>query len=221
MNGKITRCSIHRLVAEHFIPNINNHPIVNHKDNDATNNTVDNLEWCSYSYNLQYAEDQGRLKQSHINAGEATKLANFKRVTNSLDSMVGKTIGQAKLVSYEADITKPPVHRYKVHLQCIHCNEISTTYRDNLINNQDTLFCKNCGVQKASANRILNSVKSIIGKQYYHWTPTGEYKLEEHASNGKTKVLVECRCSNCSSKHFIIKSKLTRVPVKQCPSCKN
>ena len=45
---------VHRLVAEHFIPNPNNWPEVNHKDENPLNNHVDNLEWCTPSYNVNY-----------------------------------------------------------------------------------------------------------------------------------------------------------------------
>lgn len=50
---KIT-ISIHRLVATTFLPNPNNLPQVNHKDEDKSNNSLDNLEWCSASYNHNY-----------------------------------------------------------------------------------------------------------------------------------------------------------------------
>lgn len=45
---------IHRLVAETFLNNPNNLPEVNHKDQDKSNPRLDNLEWCSRSYNLHY-----------------------------------------------------------------------------------------------------------------------------------------------------------------------
>ena len=51
--------SVHRLVAETFLPNPDNLPQVNHKDNDRTNNNVNNLEWCTASYNIQYREKFG------------------------------------------------------------------------------------------------------------------------------------------------------------------
>ena len=54
-NGISEMKSIHRMVAEAFIPNPNNYPVINHKDEDVSNNHVDNLEWCTVSYNYHYS----------------------------------------------------------------------------------------------------------------------------------------------------------------------
>jgi len=59
VNGKWVNKSVHRLVAQAFIPNPNNLPQVNHKDGDRTNNNFSNLEWCTASYNNQYREKYG------------------------------------------------------------------------------------------------------------------------------------------------------------------
>ena len=54
---------IHRLVAEAFIPNKDNLPMVNHKDENKLNNNVDNLEWCDAKYNSNYGTRKERLRK--------------------------------------------------------------------------------------------------------------------------------------------------------------
>lgn len=53
-NSKYKEFTIHRLVAEAYIDNPNNLPVVNHKNEDKTKNYVGNLEWCTSEYNNSY-----------------------------------------------------------------------------------------------------------------------------------------------------------------------
>ena len=55
---------LHRLVAEHFLPNLNGYTQVNHKDGNRYNNCADNLEWCSPQQNVLHAYANG-LKSNH------------------------------------------------------------------------------------------------------------------------------------------------------------
>lgn len=64
---------VHRLVAITFIPNPNNLPIINHKDEIRFNNFVDNLEWCTIKYNNNYGSKQDigkKVQQINLKNGE-------------------------------------------------------------------------------------------------------------------------------------------------------
>lgn len=67
--GKIKQAYIHRLVAEAFIDNPNNYKAVNHIDKNKENNCVDNLEWCTYSYNSRYSNSK-KVKGTNLKTNE-------------------------------------------------------------------------------------------------------------------------------------------------------
>lgn len=62
--GKQKTFKVHRLVAKAFLDNPYNLPQVNHKDEDKTNNCVDNLEWCNCEYNINYGTRTERFIKS-------------------------------------------------------------------------------------------------------------------------------------------------------------
>ena len=63
-NGKGKNLRVHKLVAQTFIENPNNYTDINHKDCDRANNSVENLEWCTRSYNIKYSFKYGKAKSN-------------------------------------------------------------------------------------------------------------------------------------------------------------
>lgn len=63
-NGKGKSYLVHRLVAQAFLPNPNNYPMINHIDENKANNQVSNLEWCTNKYNINYGTRNERASNS-------------------------------------------------------------------------------------------------------------------------------------------------------------
>lgn len=66
-NGRKKYHSVHRLVAKTFIPNLNNLPFVNHKNEHKSDNRADNLEWCNAKYNTNYGTCIERRAKAQTN----------------------------------------------------------------------------------------------------------------------------------------------------------
>lgn len=64
-NGRGVPQYVHRLVANAFIPNPNNSPVINHKDENPLNNCIDNLEWCTQKYNCNYGTRKNKLSKAN------------------------------------------------------------------------------------------------------------------------------------------------------------
>lgn len=61
--GNYKHIEVHRLVALHFLSNLDGFPIVNHIDQVRDNNHVDNLEWCTYAHNLLHKGAHRRSRE--------------------------------------------------------------------------------------------------------------------------------------------------------------
>lgn len=78
---------IHRLIAIAFIEKVEGKEIINHKDGDKLNNSISNLEWCTYKENSQHAHDTGLAKtdMKQIAAARAVSIAVRTKRVKQLD----------------------------------------------------------------------------------------------------------------------------------------
>lgn len=75
IDGKCKTFSVHRLIAQAYIPNPNNLPTINHKNGIKTDNRIENLEWVTFSENTTHAVATGLLMPAK---GRDTKNGRFE-----------------------------------------------------------------------------------------------------------------------------------------------
>lgn len=94
-NGIVKEYTVHRLVAQAFIPNPENKPCINHiipVTDELCNNNVSNLEWATYSENNKYAFILGRNKSNFNTKGKFGKDSFHHRKIYQIDNKTGKII---------------------------------------------------------------------------------------------------------------------------------
>lgn len=99
-NGKRKSAYIHRLVAEAFLPREKGKDVINHKDHNTRNNSVDNLEWCTQRENVRFSVD--RMKH------EKTKC----KPTNTGEKYISRCISHKKYLCYRVTIKQKNICKY-------------------------------------------------------------------------------------------------------------
>lgn len=108
---KTQTVKVHRLVADAFIPNPNNLPEINHKDEVRNNNDVNNLEWCTKKYNMNYGTRNER-------AGKAISKALKGKYVGENSPVFGRHhTEEAKAKNRDAHVGKIPWMKGKRHTE--------------------------------------------------------------------------------------------------------
>ena len=104
---------IHRIVAEVFISNPDNLPVVNHKDGNKLNNTVDNLEWVTQSENVRHAV-KNKLMKNHYYARTGEKCPYHKFSDKEVESIREMRRNGAKMTDIMKKFNISKSHAYKI-----------------------------------------------------------------------------------------------------------
>ena len=78
-NNQRKKIGVHRLVGMAFIPNPENLPYINHKDENPKNNFIGNLEWCTHEYNLNYGTCRARMSEKAKISNHLRPLQQYNR----------------------------------------------------------------------------------------------------------------------------------------------
>jgi hypothetical protein len=103
-NNKQRKFVMHRIVAQAFLENPQNYKEINHIDEDKTNNRVENLEWCSHKYNMNY----GKLKEkiSKANSGKTASVDTRLKLSQNSKGRIWVNNGQTEKLIKEGNKTE-------------------------------------------------------------------------------------------------------------------
>lgn len=181
---------VNRIVAELFIPNPNNYPEVNHIDENTKNNCVNNLEWCTHKYNMNYGTRTIRVSEKTSKKIEQYDLqGNFIKEWDSLASasrslnisrgtLCSCIKGQVKSCGgyqwkYKNSDKKINVYKSKIVIRKV----VQLDLENNFINIYDNLHeAERCtGISTTQIRKCCNKEKGYRSAKGFKWLWESDY----------------------------------------------
>lgn len=130
--------AVHRIVAAHFIPNPDNLPEVNHKTGDKTKNAVNDLEWCTRSYNVKHSFELGLSKPKVGSENPNSKLD--EKLVHEICKLISEGKANVEIVRTLSNVTISDVSNIKNRS---HWKHVSKHYNfDNSVEAIDRPYSK-------------------------------------------------------------------------------
>lgn len=154
---------VHRLVAEVFCNKPDGCDVVNHIDNNPSNNHYNNLEWTTTSGNLVHAQKQGRLFAAQSKGGINNARKATDRVMKETEAMVGKTFGKLKVLSLGEILKYGSANRPRLICECS-CGDVNS-YCKIRLEKGSSVSCKLCAGKEHGfkiRQEKIDSLKGIV-----------------------------------------------------------
>lgn len=144
---------VHRLIAEAFIPNPNNYPIVGHKNNIKDDNRIENLYWTTFQENTQKAVNDGLLvNKKGIEDSQSKPVIMYKTTTNEIIEIFGSICEASRITNIPKNTISRQAKYYRPTRK-----EYFFRYVDDEINNQNNII----GQFDLKTNKLLNTFLSF------------------------------------------------------------
>lgn len=215
-NGKLSTKRVHRLVAEAFIPNPEGLPIINHIDNNGTNNSIDNLEWCTYSHNSIHAQKQGRLFEAQSKGAKSQALQKREAMEVTATNMIGKAYGNWVPLEYMGYLPVGSIRKPFVNCKCS-CGYVAKIEVFRLLQNK-VAHCRKCTGQNKLKRTYEEILLKYTNKSYSNWHITGNTNYTEGLATQYLKL--EASCIICGAKEMLPYREFKKGVIKKCPYCK-
>lgn len=195
-DGKRIARRVNRMVAEKFIDNPNNLPEVNHKDENTLNNRVDNLEWCTHEYNINYGTRTIRAIKSASKPIQQYSLdGNFIKEWNSLaDASKELNISRGTLCScLKGDIKSCGGYQWKYK----NSDKVIQKYKSNIIirkivqldlNDNIVKIYNNLHEAERESGVWMTQIRKCCNKEHMYKTAKGFKWMWEDDYNGTKRI---------------------------------
>lgn len=192
VNGRRVSCRVNRLVANTFIPNPENYPVVIHKDNNKANNNVDNLKWGTVSENTKQAFDDGlAVNRKGFNDEQSIPVDCYDTLYNQFIgsygsiSIAAREVGMTKRgITYQLENPDNPIRKNVYFVKYNASKRIHTVIGQfDIHTDEEIARYINIGhacVETGISDSVISS--QVVLDRKPKWTKTGIYFKEIEVS---------------------------------------